>query len=360
MPKNKIKDASPAANNNKMTQESLGAGEKTMENVEVHYNSNHNYWEKKVITDQEFQNGGESAYDETRTVSITVLRFALKIGDIMEAIVNSLDDQHLDLWYETCKAFKFHDLKDMDRICWKKRAAKLAAVIGIRDPIEKLCPEKPFREIFTILRPRLDDLISHIRGILSSSPTMWPNLNPGDTAAAASLAYHGLLWPFRALSLRRMDLSTVPAEHLASLVSCVTKRVVISEVSGCDMVSILNCVKSKFLSLHREKRLDNEETSALVRAMETRVEQVVLGGSEKTLLDVTALIQYSGQGRCQLIDMIEDSDDEEKYEDEMKNWAEDKQWSITNHSNSSLLLRKSGFNEGLMVLMQRRMQRRIF
>ena len=118
------RDARPAANNNKTTQKCLevAEGEKarrqlnkedieTMENVN---NSDPNYWEKEVTNDQEFQNegAGESAYDDTKSVSITVLRFALKIGGIMEAIVNYLDDQHLDPWYETCKAFKFHDLND--------------------------------------------------------------------------------------------------------------------------------------------------------------------------------------------------------------------------------------------------------
>ena len=213
-----------------------------------------------------------------------------------------------------------------DRICWKKRATKLAAIIDIRDPLEKLFPEKPFRKMYTILRSRAYVRISHIRG--------HPELNPGDTAVAASLAYHGLLGPLRVLRLLDMDLSTVPAEHLASLVSCVTNLITIRGVSGCDMVSILDSVKCKVLSLHREeRRLNNLETSALVRAMETRVEQLVLGGPEQTLLDVTALIQYSGQGRCQLIDMIliEKSYDEENYEEDMKNWAKDKQWSITIH-----------------------------
>ena len=145
-----------------------------------------------------------------------------------------------------------------------------------------------------------------------------------------------------------MDLSTVPAEHLASLVSCVTNLITIRGVSGCDMVSIMDSVKCEVLSLQRQ-RLDNEETSALVRAMETRVEEVVLGGREQTL-DVTALIQYSGQGRCQLIDMIliEKSYDEEKYEEDMKNWAKDKQWSITSRGNLSLLLKKRRFNDTYM------------
>ena len=120
---NNNKDPSPAANNIQMTQESLEAGDEdkarrqlgkvdieTLKNMEIHcksdLNMDLNYWEKEVTTDQEVPNEGERAYDET------VLRFALKIGGIMEAIVNYLDDQHLDPWYETCKAFKFHDLND--------------------------------------------------------------------------------------------------------------------------------------------------------------------------------------------------------------------------------------------------------
>ena len=41
------------------------------------------------------------------------------------------------------------------------------------------------------------------------------------------------------LWLLDVDLSPVPAQHLASLALCVTFRLSIRNVSGCDLVSIL-------------------------------------------------------------------------------------------------------------------------
>ena len=46
--------------------------------------------------------------------------------------------------------------------------------------------------------------------------------------------------------------------------------VVISNVSECDLVTILNSVKSRVLSI-RDQSLESEETQALVRAMESGV-----------------------------------------------------------------------------------------
>ena len=72
------RDASPAVNDNKLTQEDLGAGDqdrarrqldkediKTMENMEVFYNSDTNSWEKEVTRVHDVQNLG-SASDETQ------------------------------------------------------------------------------------------------------------------------------------------------------------------------------------------------------------------------------------------------------------------------------------------------------
>ena len=109
------------------------------------------------------------------------------------------------------------------------------------------------------------------------------------------------------------------------------------------MVSILDRVKCDALFLRREeRRLSSEETWALVRAMETRVEEVSLGNMEKTLLDVTALIQYSGRGRCRRLYISEHSDDEEKYGEELKNWASDRQWTMreVNYCSSLILERR--------------------
>ena len=70
---------------------------------------------------------------------------------------------------------------------------------------------------------------------------------------AASLAHHGLLGSVRMRNiwLHDVDLTSVPAEHLASLFSSVTRCVSIKNVSGCDLVSILDSVKSKWISTVR-------------------------------------------------------------------------------------------------------------
>ena len=65
-----------------------------------------------------------------------------------------------------------------------------------------------------------------------------------EIACAASLAHHGLLRSVEDLWLCNVDLTSVPAEHLASLVSIVTWKVYIKNVSGCDLVTILDSVNS--------------------------------------------------------------------------------------------------------------------
>ena len=92
---------------------------------------------------------------------------------------------------------------------------------------------------------------------------------------AASLAHHRLLGCVKDLWLFNIDLTSVSAEHLASLVSRVTGYVTILNVSGCDLVTILDNVKSEELDISSQS-LGSEETQALVRAMESCLEQVWL------------------------------------------------------------------------------------
>ena len=59
---------------------------------------------------------------------------------------------------------------------------------------------------------------SPITSFFSFSPITIPEIR-----AAASLAHHGLLGSVFEMWLRDVDLTSVPAEHLASLASCVTQ-----------------------------------------------------------------------------------------------------------------------------------------
>ena len=89
---------------------------------------------------------------------------------------------------------------------------------------------------------------------------------------AASLAHHGLLVSMERLGLRNIDLSSVPAQHLSSLVSCVISYLSISNVSGCDLASLLTSIKCQVLTI-RNQSLGREETKALLRAMESSVKK---------------------------------------------------------------------------------------
>ena len=117
-----------------------------------------------------------------------------------------------------------------------------------------------------------------------------------EVACVASLAHNRLLRSVRDLCLFKVNLSSIPADHLVSLVSCVTGRVYIEGVSGCGLSTILDNVKCESLTISSQS-LNTEETHALVRAMETGVEEVSLSYYHGNV-DIETLIKYSGQGKC--------------------------------------------------------------
>ena len=139
---------------------------------------------------------------------------------------------------------------------------------------------------------------------------------------AASLAHHRLLGSVRRIGLRDVDLTSVPAEHLASLVSKVTGRVTITSVSDC--VNILDNVKSEELDI-TDKCLGSEETWALVRAMESGVEYVLL--SVEVTLDIRVLMEYSGQGKCKRVECYWDTS--ERYREQLRAWTTSRDWAVT-------------------------------
>ena len=79
---------------------------------------------------------------------------------------------------------------------------------------------------------------------------IYPIMLPAITCAA-SLAHHGLLGSVAVIGLDNVDPTSVPSEHLASLVSSVTYLVSIGNVSGCDLLTILDTVRSKELIIGR-------------------------------------------------------------------------------------------------------------
>ena len=147
---------------------------------------------------------------------------------------------------------------------------------------------------------------------------------------AASLTHHGMLDSVQWLILYDVDLASVPAEHLASLASCASCRLYISNVSNSDIFSILDSVKCKQLHISRQT-LSTEETRALVRAMEAQVEMVRLGfeGWREVNLDITTLTQYNGQGKCRRLDYYNENDTADRYREEVRRWAEKINWRVT-------------------------------
>ena len=117
---------------------------------------------------------------------------------------------------------------------------------------------------------------------------------------AAKLAHHHLLGGVKCIGLGEFfnvgDLSTVSTPHLASLVSTATSNVHIDRVTGCDLVAIFDSLLCRDLRMDNQK-LGKDETQALVRAMETRLEQVYLSNVD---IDIEALTKYRGRGVCWL------------------------------------------------------------
>ena len=140
---------------------------------------------------------------------------------------------------------------------------------------------------------------------------------------AASLAHHRLLGCVKDLWLFNIDLTSVSAEHLTSLVSIVTSGVYIKNVSGFDLVTILDSVNSQVL-LIRDQSLGSEEAQALVRAMESCVEEVRLG--KEATLDIRVLIEYNGQGKCRK--MLCHYGSKDRYREQLKIWAKSRNWVI--------------------------------
>ena len=144
-------------------------------------------------------------------------------------------------------------------------------------------------------------------------------LDEMELMCCASLAHNGLFSSLRKLRLYDADLSPVPAQHLASLASCVTGEIFIDYVS-CDLVSILTSLKCKTLFIGRQS-LEREETQALVQAMESGVEEVRLG---MVTLDFKALAEYRGQGVCHKVDLMGVA--VERYKEDLRKWARSKNW----------------------------------
>ena len=139
--------------------------------------------------------------------------------------------------------------------------------------------------------------------------------------SAAALAHHGLLGNIDCIELweDEVDLSSVPTRHLASLISNVTGKVMISynirkkkrkkkKERGCDLLPILERLKCEELHLFSQ-HLGREETQALMRAMESCLKDLVLVHCDVKTPDMEALIEKCGHVKCYLeLETMKDHD----------------------------------------------------
>ena len=169
-------------------------------------------------------------------------------------------------------------------------------------------------------------------------PRRWP---PSLQLCVAALAHHKHI-QFNLDYIRlqgHVDLGIVPTHHQASLVSSV-RILRIENVSGCDLVTLLDSVNSEGLVINRQS-LGREETQALVQAMESRLEIVML--QTGVTLDIETLAEYSGQGVCRKVDLWAASagDTVYGYIEELRNWARTRNWKVVNDESGIFEIRSS-------------------
>ena len=164
---------------------------------------------------------------------------------------------------------------------------------------------------------------------------------PREVACAGILAHKGLLSPVEWLMLRDVNLASIPAEHMGSLVSYVTEKVDIHPDAICDLVTILDSVNISGVLFVGRRTLSNDETQALVRALETRVKTVVL--EFKLTAEVFAM--YSGLGKCRSVkcwfDGWYDDATDASTRGMLREWAIIKGWGVTGHISNSFRMQRN-------------------
>ena len=125
------------------------------------------------------------------------------------------------------------------------------------------------------------------------------------------------------LVLKDVDLASVPAQHLASLASCVKFKLQIINVRTTNLVNILDNIKCEDMVIKRLS-LGSEESLAMVRAMESTLKIVELHNGVN--LHITTLTQYSGHGKCERLGCYGDTGD--RYREEVRSWGQRIKWSL--------------------------------
>ena len=90
-------------------------------------------------------------------------------------------------------------------------------------------------------------------------------------------------------------------------------------------MTIMDSVRNCHEIVVSYQSLSREETEALVRAMESRVDSLCLEG---VTLDAEALLNYSGHGRCRIVAESGNIEAAAKYREELRSWASNKGWIV--------------------------------
>ena len=102
---------------------------------------------------------------------------------------------------------------------------------------------------------------------------------PGPTisvvSSAASFCFHGYITKLDNMTLKEVDVSSIPPDHLSALSSSITQTLYIDNMEG-DITPVLLNVKTKYLIISNMK-LSVDETLSLVNAM-NNVNLVLLAG----------------------------------------------------------------------------------
>ena len=101
--------------------------------------------------------------------------------------------------------------------------------------------------------------------------------------SAASLAYHGLLSIVNTLTMRDMDLSSVPTSHMTKLAYCAEKDITINNATGFDLVGFLKKIPYGEQLNIDEQSLNDDEAQALMKIL-GRVD--IVETSDKTFLNL--------------------------------------------------------------------------
>ena len=134
--------------------------------------------------------------------------------------------------------------------------------------------------------------------------------------SAAALASRGHSSQVPWLGLRRLDISSVPAEDLTALARCVRDKLVINAVSG-DLTPVFDGLHCSELLIYSTP-LNTVETQSLLAAMNRGIGSVELCRAVGSS-DFEILTQYDGAGACKEISLCSDMKD--MFGKGLKQWA---------------------------------------